>query len=230
VCASTLISEVVSGLATVLAAAVAVLGGIWAFRRQKEYELVQRRYLDEGLDVVVSAAENALNVYSHNWARCTEVLRTFRDLPDARPDDMTSGFLPLPETRFAVTAHYRVNVIAESQVVWNVFQLVIAFAQRGCTTTHDDIAVGLRHLLEQRADEARRAQAVETAFNALTELNEESNRFHLFAQQMNRIARVVEEGNFTFESIKSLRNHEVVTSAIEELERAFADKLHPRGQ
>jgi hypothetical protein len=228
-CDSGLGSELIAGATTVLAAGIAVWGGIWAFRRQKEHELVQRRYLDEGLDVVISIAEAALSIYSHNWARCTEIIKTFRDLQNVTADDLIIGFLPLPENRFAFTAHYRVNVIVDSPVIWQVFQLVIAFAQRGCTITKEEIPVGLREVLRHGPDPAKRDETVQAAMQAITELDKDSYRFHIFAQQMNRIARVVEEGSFTFKSIKSLREHTEVKSAVEELEKAFADKLKTDG-
>lgn len=103
--------------------------GIWAFYRQREYELVQKRYLEEGLDVIISTAENALYTFHHNWARCLELLKSFRDLGTMKPEDLDVGFLQLPTDRFALTANYRVNQIVNSPTVWRVFQLVIEFAQ-----------------------------------------------------------------------------------------------------
>ena len=121
---------IIAGVSSIVAAVVAVGGAVLVFYRQKEYELVQKRYLDEGIDVVIASAEQALNVYAHNWARCTEILKSFRDLPTINPDDLTSGFIPLPHDLFSMTAHYRLNVIVNSGVVWETFQLVLSFAQR----------------------------------------------------------------------------------------------------
>ncbi len=59
-CLTEYIPEIISGISTIVAALLAVGAGIWGFYRQKEYELVQRRYLEEGLDILISSAENAL--------------------------------------------------------------------------------------------------------------------------------------------------------------------------
>ena len=103
-CWTPYIPNLISGGATILAALIAVGAGIWAFYRQREHELVQKRYLEEGLDVIVSTAENALFIYHHNWARCLELLKSFRDVEAMKPEDLAVGFLQLPADRFALTA------------------------------------------------------------------------------------------------------------------------------
>ena len=225
-CALNLSPAWIQGLTTVSAAVIAVVGGILVFSRQKEYELVQRRYLDEGLDVIIATADAALSIYSHNWARSMEVLKTFRDLNYAKPDDLQHGFLDLPDNRFAFAAHYRVNTMVDSMIIWQTFQLVISFAQYGCSVAKDEIPVGLRVVLDLDPN-APREPAVDAGIHALTEVQEQSFRHHVFAQQVNRIARVVEEGKFTFRSIKDIRHHPEVKDALRTLETAYADKLDP---
>ena len=76
----TYIAALITGVFTIGAATVAVIAATAHFRRQKEYETVQRRYLDQGLDIVMATAQASLDTFSHNWARCLEILKTFRDI------------------------------------------------------------------------------------------------------------------------------------------------------
>ena len=151
-CWTPYIPNLISGGATILAALIAVGAGIRAFYRQREYELVQKRYLEEGLDVIISTAENALFTYHHNWARCLELLKSFRDVKAMKPEDLDVGFLQLPADRFALTANYRVNQIVDSGTVWRVFQLIISFAQNACSVARDEIPAALKMKLTVGAE------------------------------------------------------------------------------
>jgi hypothetical protein len=219
------IPDLISSGATILAAVIAVGAGVWGFFRQKEYELVQRRYLDEGLDVIISTAENALNTYHHNWARCLELLKSFRDVETIKPEELDHGFLQLPVDRFALSANYRVNQMIDSGTVWRVFQLVIAFCQRANTIARDEIPSALKVKLTTQDIKASRQEMVEAALNALKELDRESYRFHVFIGEMQAIARLVEEQKFSLKQIRRLRVHAVVVNALKKLEAEYADKL-----
>jgi len=226
-CWSQYTSDSIQGGATILAALVAVVAGVWGFFRQKEYELVQRRYLEEGLDVVISTTESALNTYYHNWARCLELLKSFRDLESIKPEDLDSGFLQLPPDRIALTANYRVNQIVNSPTVWRVFQLIVSFAQSGCSVTRDEIPLGLKVKLTTDHIAADRKEMVETAMNVLTELDEKSHRYHSFIGELQDISMLLEQKRFSFKGIRKLRKHPVVLAALKNLEEKFAADLKP---
>lgn len=219
------LDDIIAGVFTVIAAVVAVGGAVFVFYRQKEHELVQKRYLDEGIDVVIATAEQALNIYSHNWARCTEILKSFRDLPTIKPEELTNGFITLPQDRFALTAHYRLNVIVDSQVIWESFQLVLSFSQRANTIVAEEIPLALKAKLTTQTIDATRQEMVDAAMKELEELNEESIRFHTLPGELHNIARLLEEQRFTFRGIRKLNKHEVVRGVVSRLSETFSDKL-----
>lgn len=223
-----LLPDLMASVTTLLAVLIGILGGIWAYYRQKEYELVQRRYLEEGLDVLISTAESSLNIFSHNWARSLENLKMFRDLDDMKPADLDSGFLDLPDSRFALTANYRVNAIVGSPTVWYVFQLVISFCQYGCTVARDEIPAALKKKLAGEID-ATRKELVNEAELVLRELNTKSQRYQVFVGQMHRIAELFEKQRFRFSNVDKLRCDPVVEDVIKILEDSFADKFEEHG-
>ena len=62
------LDSVLPTLTAVTPAFLAYLLGLCAYHKQKEYELVRRRYLDEGLDAYAEDVEHALSVLRQNWA------------------------------------------------------------------------------------------------------------------------------------------------------------------
>lgn len=220
------IPDIIQGGSTILAAVIAIGGGIWGFFRQKEFELVQKRYLEEGVDVIIATTENALNTHHHNWARCLEMLKSFRDNAAMRPEELdTAGFLHLPTDRFALTANYRVNQIVNSGVIWRVFQLVIAYAQNACSITRDEIPVALKVKLTTDKITATREEMVDEAMKVLTDLDEKSHRYHFFVGKLQDIAMLLEEQKFALKDIRKLRTHPTVVGAIKALEEHYKDEL-----
>jgi hypothetical protein len=219
------IPDLIGGASTVAAAVIAVGAGIWGFFRQKEYELIQRRYLDEGLDVIISTAENALNTFHHNWARCLELLKSFRDVETIKPEELDHGFLHLPVDRFALSANYRVNQIVDSGIIWQVFQLVVAFSQRGNTIARDEIPAALKMKLTTGQIAASRQEMVDAAMEELKKLDDESHSFHVFIGEMQAIARLVEEQKFSLKQIRKLRKHSIVVGALKNLQEKYGDRL-----
>ncbi len=132
--------SIITGGATFIAGITVAIVGFIAYYKQKEYELCKQRYLEEGFYVVVSVAQQALSVYNHNWARIIEILKSFRDTPpeDFDLSELEKGFIDRSESRFPLIAHYRVRSITQSDTIWNVFQLLVSFAQKGISISKID--------------------------------------------------------------------------------------------
>ena len=149
----------------------------------------------------------------------------FRDLEDVKPADLDRGFLDLPDSRFSLTANYRVNAIVNSSTVWFVFQLLISFCQQGCTIACDEIPAALKIKLTSDDIEATREEMVEEAESELLELNEKSQKYHIFVGQMHRISELFEKQKFRFNNVDKLNDHSVVKDVLKNLEKHFADEL-----
>lgn len=119
--------ELVRGAFTLAAVALGSLIALLAYFRQKEYELVKQRYLEGGVDIVAAQLELATGVVSHNWARCLQICKSFRDT-DVNFDlkELERGFLDFDNSQFHQIAHHRIGTLIGSHAVWDSFQLVMA--------------------------------------------------------------------------------------------------------
>ena len=175
--------------------------------------------------MVISTAVNSLNTFHHNWARCLELLKSFRDVDTIKPEELDVGFLQLPADRFALTANYRVNQIIDSPVVWQAFQLLISFAQGACSVVRYEIPAALKLKLTTNQIPASRQEVVDEAIEVLEDLDTQSHRFHLFIGQLQDISILLEEQKFALKDIRALRKHPVVISALEKLEKEYGSDL-----
>lgn len=222
------IPEIITGGATILAGVVISIIGVWGYYRQKEYDLIKQRYLEEGLDVITSTAQHVLNVFQHNWARVLEILKSFRDMPEEFDiSEFDKGFIDLTETRFPIIAQYRVGSVVKSQIIWNVFQLVISFAQNGISVIKNEIPQTIKLKITTDRIQASPEELVNEAMSHLKELNEESYLYYNFISELQKIIELIETQKFRMKKLQKIHNHEIVKTALNQLQTKFDDKLKP---
>jgi hypothetical protein len=82
--------------------------GRFAYFRQKEYELITRRYLDEGLDTISESVDKSLAIFRHNWNQSLVVLKHFRELgKNIRKELYQTSFLPPDQGALEVWREYQ---------------------------------------------------------------------------------------------------------------------------
>lgn len=222
-CLRDFIPDLIQGAATILAAFVVVVAGVKGFFQQKEYELVQRRYLEGGIDVVVAITESAMNTYFHSWSRCMQKLKKFRYDESMRTEDFSVDEFPMPPDLFALTANYRLQRIVGSGVFFEIFQSAMAFTQSACSVIRDEIPTGLKITLE--AGERSRDEMIEAAMELLMDMNEKYSRFHFFVGKLQDVAMVLESRKFSLSEVLALKNNPDIKSAIKELEDYYKTEL-----
>ena len=98
---------------TIVAAGIGILFAAWlgslTYFKQKEYELVKERYLEGAIDVVASEIDQTFEVSKHNWARCLNIMKAFRDEKKAFDlKELSIGFRDM-ELALHQIAHHRIG-------------------------------------------------------------------------------------------------------------------------
>jgi hypothetical protein len=100
----------IKGVVTFVSGAGAAWIGVRIYFRQKEYELVKSRYLEGSLDVISSELERGLGTLNHNWARCLNIVKAFRDEKEHFDlKELEKGFLDYDASKFESIAHHRLH-------------------------------------------------------------------------------------------------------------------------
>lgn len=141
--------ELLKALLTLLVGLTIARVGLWIYFRQKEYELVKQRYLEQSIDVVAAELESAMGAFSHNWGRCLQLLKEYRDIEAHFDlDKLSSGFLAFESTGFQRIAHYRLRSLVQSDVIWKVYQLALAFAASANAKAASEIPATIKARLQ----------------------------------------------------------------------------------
>jgi hypothetical protein len=226
--ASDIWQELAGGGMTIVAACLAAWLGVKVFLRQKEYDLVKQRYLDGGIDVVAAHQEEVIGIFEHNWFRCLQLVKMFRDNKESFDlCQLQQGFLHLDHSKFHAISHYRIQTLLQTQVFWEVYQLALAYAANANTKVTTEIPETIRMKLDSKELNADIKDIASQCFNDLKEMNEKSHKFAILSRELEEIAGTLQTENLTFKNVLAFHEKSAVKASIERLERAFADELKP---
>lgn len=107
--------EGIKAFLTACAGTIAAWIGLKIYFRQKEYELVKQRYLENSLDIITAELELRYNVLSHNWQVCIEALQRVKiNSPHLKIDGYQKDFATLPEIKFLQAPHARLQSLTKT--------------------------------------------------------------------------------------------------------------------
>lgn len=220
--------ELLKGFIALTVGLIVARVGLWMYFRQKEYELVKQRYLEQSVDVVASELEVVLGTLSHNCVRCNQILREYRDMKDSfDPEQLSVGFLELDLSKFQRIAHYRLRLLIKSEIIWNVYQLALAFATFANAMVASEIPANIKARLKGQAPTAPHSEMVTMGFAEIKKIEDEGLKFDHLLTTLQEIAKELEQQKLDFNSIRAFDRCPAVVTAIEHLTELFSVELKP---
>ena len=216
----------IQGAFTIMAALLTAWFALTFYYRQKEYELVKQRYLDGSVDVIASEIDTSLGVFNHNWARCLNILKTYRDAGELfDTNDLDIGFIEYESVNFNQIAHYRLHALTGSQVYWHIYQKTLAFVTNSVTLMQHEIPDVIKAKLKTEAIDATKDIIVEDAFDRLRTLQEESHKFSFLSSELQVIATLLEQEKLSVKKIKTFNKRSEIIKSINNINSIFKDEL-----
>src|SRR6266446_4020812 len=220
------LKDIGTGVAPLGAAFVAYLLGLRAYHLQREYELIRRRYLDEGLDAFAADVEHALGVFKNNWQHSMTILKHYREMDAAlRKELLETGFLDVQMSQFRVRPNYRVATLVGDRVFWNVQQLLFAFVGSSTAFFREDLCSAVKHAVSGRPLKVTKEEMIAGYVEECESHLRNSERYHGLLAEVQEITTELEKERFTFATIHDFKNRKRVKRSVERLKEAFADKL-----
>lgn len=225
--------QVSSGAFSVLAVALGVWLGAWfalrGYFRQKEYELVKERYLEGAIDIVASEVDHSLGVEKHNWARCLEILKAFRDEKDVfDKKELSKGFLETHAMDFNRIALHRIERLVGyggAQMIWIVYQTALAEASVNNAFYTKEIPSTIRTKLTTSLIKTEPKEIVEALYEDVESRDEKSHRFADLVSALYHLGALLETEKMTFKQVGEFKNRREVMSILTKFERDFAKDL-----
>lgn len=185
------------GASAILAIAAAVLA-YWRYRKEKEYDLVRKRYLEDGLDLLIQSIESTMGVYHQNRTWAYHCLETSSE--DQVIDIYEQvALLPLDPSILSTTPIYRVNIlINDKEVLFKTLPRFYVFLRNAYISCQSALELGrsLRDETGSKVDRSRITQREE-----LSQIHEQFTQYHRFLFQLQELAKILEKEKFTFRKI-----------------------------
>ncbi len=215
----------IKGLVAFFVAAGAARIGIHYYYKQKEYELVKNRYLENSLDVILSELENGLGLTNHNYARVLNVIKAYRDQGDNFDiAELDKGFLDFNSTEFKLVAHHRLQLLTGSQIFWSTYQLALAYITNANSLLTKEIVDTIRLKITTDKINVEAEEMIEKMFLAAKQEHEDGYRFSELVHQIQLVSDVLEREPMTFKQVEKFRNKKTVKSVISMLEREYKEE------
>lgn len=222
--------ELTKGTFTLMAVALGAGIGLYAYFRQKEYELTKQRYLEQGLDVVASAVETQLGAVSHNYARALQLARQYRE-NGAEIDlaELSRGFLNLDMANFHQTAHFRIGSLLNDQIVWNTFQGVMVYASTTNTLFTHEIPEAIRKLAEMPDGQRDRKADAEKMLASIRVEHDKQFKFADFTFSLHVLALLLEQTRLSRKTIAKFSFLPEVRNVVQKLHEAYSEEFNASG-
>ena len=217
------------GVVTLLVAIVSAKIGIQIYFKQKEYELVKSRYLDGSVDVISSEVEHGLGVLNHNWARCINIVRAFRDQKDNfEISELEKGFLEFDSSQFQTIPHHRLQNLVGNQIFWDVFQLSLSFVNSSNSVITKEITDSIRIKLTDESVETPIEEVTDYAIKTLKQINADSRKYSLLTHNLQIVADILEREKLEFKRIEVFHEKKEIEEAIHNLQKTFEKELNTK--
>lgn len=214
---------------TILASIIVPWIGLLIYFRQKEYELVRKRYLEDGIDILIQQVEAALTTFQDNYTHSMLVLKTYRELKADTPSHLYEiGFQGLDDITMVPTRNYLLKELIGDDVFYDAHQLMTVFVHDAnnyfinglCSTIRIKIKGG-----EKLKITATEEQIVETYLRKSIEYNDEAKKYWILLGNLQNIAFAFEKQRFTFKTIKGFHKNKSVKKSVATVKKAFEDEF-----
>jgi len=212
-------------LATLIVALLVAFFGLRTYFRQKEYEIVKQRYLEQSLDILCGDLEAVASAFSHNWARCLQIVKAYRDIPTTLDVSETSrGFVSLDSTCFNRVAHHRLQLLVGSDVFWSVYQLALSRHTSLNSVVTEEIPNAIRAQLMDTSL-ANHKELVEAATDELEPMMKKSDNFAPLSQALYQVSAILERERLNFRKVRRFAKRKDVMRVIADLGSYYAKDI-----
>lgn len=224
-----LANEILRAALTIVAGLVLAYGGLRIYFRQKEYELVKQRYLEQCLDVVAAELEEVTTVLLHNWARALEVVKELRDVPaNFEKAHLEQGFLPFRGSNFKHAAHHRLRILTGSEILWESYQLALSRHMGLNSMAAKEIPHAISEFLAGRLPNATSSEIVDTALEVLKPMVSKSSEFAPLQDAIMRLTAEMEQSKLSFQQVKTFATRPAVQSIVKALDDQYGPSLRSK--
>ena len=216
-------SALIEPLATFGAALLAFLLGGWAYRRQKEHELVRLRYLEGGIDRFAANFGYVLGVMRHNYARTLQILKLFREVHIEEAADLAnrSSFRLIEPERLDLEAGYRLHVLTRTDVFGRAHGMLFALANAAENFFVNDVGSLIRLIRQGEVTVNNQEEVLDRALKETKRYQAKTDRYYTLFYRLQDLGRILERRHISFRDIDGFAEDDDVREIVAKIVALF---------
>lgn len=211
---------------TVIGVLLTALLAYRVYHAQKEYEMLVSRYLDEGLDVLAAELQSAIEAVNHNWARCVDILREYRDLGTKFDEDqLNAGFIERPAGKLQHIANFRVYKVVGDTDFWVLYQLAISDLDTAMYRLSREYPNAVRLVISHKLNDAAKKHAVEHVSQESKKRHDSIQKWANLLAEIHGLRDFLEGKRLTHRYISRAKKKKEIKTFIKNLKKHFPAEL-----
>jgi len=218
--------ELVSGVFLLLAAGFAYHWGLKQHFRQREHELILKRYLTEGIDLISNHVTNAEQVFIYNRNKAFEILQQLEVFKKA---DLSVKFLTIQTYLGLMPIQKLRYLLGDDILATSIHDLLIFINSKG--TYLNTFFYPQALTIQQTLKDHKNPETLEQLAGELIDVQKHylDEDFSIFTQytfvqtELQRIASILEqEKTLTWSDLNEFKNRDEIKEDVENVKQALA--------
>lgn len=204
----------------------------WFGRRQylikRDHEQITKRYLENGIDVIVEGIEHVLGVFRENCAHSLRILKTFRNKKNAgispSPEDYaTDCFLRYKQELFYTAPFYKLIQLCgkEAEIFHDQTQHLFAFVESATNFFQYDMCVALKEFVEGNRITVDAKTLSDDYLKAVKDYSDKSQKYYDLLNELQKIAFALETEPIRYRNLKKFRDRQEIKQTLENVKNIF---------
>ena len=209
---------------------IAGILGYWKYLKQREHEQVTKRYLENGIDLLLANIEHALGVFKVNYVRSIGILKLFRDTHANKlslPREAYSvEFQRYSPEAFYLTPLYKLEKLIgkdDVNIIDEAIQSLFGFIDTTTLFFQDDMCTVVREYVEGEKDRAPAQKIFEFYIGKVKEFDEESTKYYSILWGLQTIAWLLEAYPLSFKDLEKFKNRPNVQLCLKQLKHKLEE-------
>ncbi len=195
---------------------------------RRDHEQITKRYLENGIDVILKGIEHALGVFRENLAHSLRILKTFRDKKNAgispSPEDYANNcFLRYKQELFYTAPFYKLIQLCgkEAEIFHDQTQHLFAFVELATNFFQHDMCVTLKEFVEGNRIKVDANILFDNYLKVVKDYSDKSQKYYDLINELQKIAFALETEPIRYRNLKKFRDRQEIKQTLENVKKIF---------
>jgi len=214
----------------VIAVVIAAILGYGKYLRQREHEQITKRYLENGVDLLMANIEHGLGIFKKNYIHALSSLKLFKETQTLEipldPKTYSKEFKEYCPEAFYTAPLYRLQRLIgkENVEVFNeAIQEFFSFLDKTTMFFEGDLCTAIKVSVGGNKKIAPAQEIFDCYMVKTKELSDESMKYYSIISALQGIMWILETSAFSFKKLKGFKDKPEIKDCVEKLKQAFAD-------